>query len=412
MAHCPVYAELRQEGAVARGKLSLIRDQEAGRMPRGRRYRFFLSACLQCGSCTAACPNQVDTALVIQAGRARLAAARESSWIGRFITKKILPSERRLRRLLGLARASRALWAKKIPAQSGLHLRLRRGLDGQGRRIPEIAKTFFLQQKQPSPEPGAQRRVSLFVGCVANYLKPQVAQAAATVLTQANCAVDIPLGQGCCGLPAYGLGENEAAIELAVRNLDALMPPGQTPPEVITSPCASCAYMLKKRMPGLLSARPELHKRAQQLAERVQPFSRLFTQLRADSAVVEKNQPENAPLLTFHDPCHLAKGLGERNAPRQLLGQLAGARYVEMDQADRCCGQGGSFCLSHQDLSEKIVSNKLSLAQKSGAEVLVTECSGCLLQLSSALWSEDSALEVISTAEAALRYQSAKKGSM
>jgi glycolate oxidase iron-sulfur subunit len=55
--------------------------------------------------------------------------------------------------------------------------------------------------------------------------------------------------------------------------------------------------------------------------------------------------------------------------------------YVEMREANRCCGQGGSFNVANYDLSLKILDKKIQAIQETGADVVTTACSGCLLQL-------------------------------
>jgi glycolate oxidase iron-sulfur subunit len=351
----------------------------------------------------------VDTPRVVQAARAELARRKAGGRFKRFVLRKILPSRKLLPRLLKGARFTRALWAAKIPRDAGLHLRLLRGPRGERRRLPRLAKPFFLDR--PRPEPAAGTRVALFVGCVSNYLRPEAAEAAVTGLQRAGASVIVPAGQGCCGLPAYGAGEDDAAARLARRNLDALLPAGGRGswPEAITTPCASCAYMLGKYLPALLARDPLLSERARELSKRVVPFSRLWVRLKGVAGEGPGRRAEGpGPRLTYHDPCHLSRGFGEQDAPRFLLTSLPGAHFVEMEHPCHCCGHGGSFNVSHYDLSTEIARHKIELVLATGADLLVTECSGCTLQLAEALSRIQPGFEVISTAEALERYGEAE----
>ena len=85
--------------------------------------------------------------------------------------------------------------------------------------------------------------------------------------------------------------------------------------------------------------------------------------------------------MTYHDPCHLRRKLGISEEPRKVLKSLPGVEYVEMREANRCCGQGGSFNISNYDLSLKILDKKIQAIQETGADIVATSCSGCLLQL-------------------------------
>jgi glycolate oxidase iron-sulfur subunit len=60
---------------------------------------------------------------------------------------------------------------------------------------------------------------------------------------------------------------------------------------------------------------------------------------------------------------------------------MPGVKYVPMEEADRCCGMGGSFGVEHYDLSKEINDRKISNIAGSGADVVVTSCPGCLMHI-------------------------------
>ncbi len=93
-------------------------------------------------------------------------------------------------------------------------------------------------------------------------------------------------------------------------------------------------------------------------------------------------KPETRSLrVTYHDPCHLRRKLGIFRDPRELLQSTPGLEYVEMKDANRCCGQGGSFNVANYDLSLKILDRKTKAIEESEADIVTTTCSGCMLQL-------------------------------
>ena len=55
--------------------------------------------------------------------------------------------------------------------------------------------------------------------------------------------------------------------------------------------------------------------------------------------------------VTYHDSCHLLRGLGESAAPRALLRGVPGVELVELPGADECCGFGGSFSVRLPEVS-------------------------------------------------------------
>jgi L-lactate dehydrogenase complex protein LldE len=89
---------------------------------------------------------------------------------------------------------------------------------------------------------------------------------------------------------------------------------------------------------------------------------------------------EGAPRVTYHDSCHLLRGLGEARAPRTLLAS-AGVELVELPGADECCGFGGSFAVRLPDVSGAILGRKLDSIRSTGAETVVACDAGCLMQI-------------------------------
>jgi len=64
--------------------------------------------------------------------------------------------------------------------------------------------------------------------------------------------------------------------------------------------------------------------------------------------------------VTLHTTCHSLRGtkIGER--PVQLLRAVRGLSYVELPQADQCCGFGGTFAIKNADVSAAMLSDKVA----------------------------------------------------
>ncbi|OYW09611.1 MAG: Fe-S oxidoreductase, partial [Acidiphilium sp. 37-67-22] len=107
----------------------------------------------------------------------------------------------------------------------------------------------------------ARPRVALFVTCLADLYRPSVGFAAIRLLEAAGCTVEVPRAQTCCGQPAYNSGDHETARALAEGLLTALA--GY---DYVVAPSGSCAGMLRKHMPGLFEADPDLRFKADEIA--------------------------------------------------------------------------------------------------------------------------------------------------
>ena len=85
--------------------------------------------------------------------------------------------------------------------------------------------------------------------------------------------------------------------------------------------------------------------------------------------------------VTWHDPCHLNRHMGIQGQPRQILKSIPDIEYVEMPNADRCCGMAGTFSVYFYDLSKQIADKKMDFIDATGADIVVTDCPGCEIQL-------------------------------
>jgi glycolate oxidase iron-sulfur subunit len=123
---------------------------------------------------------------------------------------------------------------------------------------------------------------------------------------------------------------------------------------------------------------PALKERAERLGKKVKGFSEF----------VLNQLPETIPAgalsgkVTYHDPCHMSRYQNVVKQPRALLKKISGLTYVEMPEADRCCGAAGSYNIMHYEQSMKVLDRKMDNLKKTEAQILATECPGCLIQLS------------------------------
>ncbi len=391
MGQCPVYVETLEEPLVARGKLGLIEAVGQGDSEFNKRLEKILSQCLLCGTCTENCPNGIRADEIIREARALLAQEKGIPFPKKTIFKYFLDSKRLMPWLLKSGASLQHLFLKQIPEESGLHLRFPLPFLDSRRLIPPLAPEPFLDLQAGWIRADREtQRVGLFVGCVSNYMLPQITQAAVDLLLTNGISVYIPKNQFCCGLPAFGSGDDETARSLSRKNIEAFA--GEDLDRIIV-PCASCTAMLKIDYPLLFEKENPLQAQALAFSESVSDAPSFLAKVFQPR--IQGPGPGTQPLrVTYHDPCHLRRKLGIFKEPRQLLQSTPGLEYVEMKDANRCCGQGGSFNIAHYDLSMKIMDRKVQAIEESGADVVTTSCSGCLLQLMDGLHQAGSKKEV------------------
>ncbi len=233
-------------------------------------------------------------------------------------------------------------------------------------------------------------RVSLFVTCLADLMRPSVAFASIRLLEQAGCIVDVPLQQTCCGQPGYNSGEYEATIPVAQQMITLF-----EHAEYVVAPSGSCAGMICHHYPKLLTG--EWRERALALAEKTfELTSFLVDVVKLESAPAVST---NLPPITYHDSCAGLREMGVKQQPRQLLQELCNVEIQEMQQTEVCCGFGGTFCAKMPDISEKMVDDKLRNAGNTGAALLTGGDLGCLLNIAGRARRQGMELEVRHVAE-------------
>lgn len=219
-------------------------------------------------------------------------------------------------------------------------------------------------------------RASLMVTCLGDLFVPEVGVAIVQLLRRLGVTMDFPANQTCCGLPLFNSGYHREAARVARRTIPLF---GAS--EHVVVPSGSCAWMVKKEYPGLFQDDPELAREAEALARRTYELSQFLVKVLGVSRVETTFKGK----VTYHDSCHLLRGLGESQSPRTLLGNLEGVELVELAGADECCGFGGSFSVRLPDVSTSILAKKIANVEKSGAECVVACDAGCLLQMAGGL---------------------------
>ncbi len=218
--------------------------------------------------------------------------------------------------------------------------------------------------------------VMLFPTCLAEEFFPEARDAAVAVLERMRLSVRPMSGAFCCGQAAFNEGFREQALELARRFL-ASCEPG-TP---IVIPSGSCTTMVKIFYADLLAADPALAERA----GKIRPWVFEFSQFLVDVLKVKFVGARFERTVTYHPSCHLLRELGVREQPRALLSAVNGIRIIELKDREECCGFGGLFSVKFPHISGAMLEDKLSRIRESGAEVVVSNDCGCLMQIGGGL---------------------------
>lgn len=231
-------------------------------------------------------------------------------------------------------------------------------------------------------------RASLMVTCLGDMFYPEVGVAIVELLRACGVAVDFPRGQTCCGLPLFNSGYHTEAASVARRTVEIF-----ADAEHVVVPSGSCAWMVRHEYPGLLEGRSRAA--AERLAARTHELSQFLVR------VLGRDDFQSAVggRVTYHDSCHLLRGLHESESPRRILRRLRGVEFVDLPGADECCGFGGSFAVRLPEVSTSVLERKLANVERTGADCVVACDAGCLMQMRGGLQRRGSRVRALHLAE-------------
>ena len=232
-------------------------------------------------------------------------------------------------------------------------------------------------------------KITLFIPCFIDACFPKAGASAVEILERLGHTIDYPQELTCCGQPAFNSGywdESRAVAEKVLHRLKAS--------EVIVIVSGSCGAMIKNFYPELFAG-TALLETAKAVSAKIYEFSDfLVTQLGVTD--LGSQFPHK---VTFHDGCHGLRELGIKAQPRALLARVRGLELVEMQEAESCCGFGGTFSAKFPMISTAMGENKYGSALESGAEYIVSNDSSCLMHIQGLLDRQGKTLRTIHLAE-------------
>lgn len=235
-------------------------------------------------------------------------------------------------------------------------------------------------------------QVTLFITCFNDTLFPNVGIATTRLLERLGHTVDFPEAQTCCGQMHFNTGYQHETVPLVRHFVEVF-----AAAEVIVAPSASCVGMVRDLYPkaAALSGDTALVAAVEQLIPRVYELSEFLVK-RLDSIDVGAYYPHR---VTYHPTCHSLRVLHVGDAPLQLLRAVKGIDLVELPNARECCGFGGTFAVKNVDTSLAMLSDKTRCVLDTGAEVLCSADTSCLLHIGGGLHRQRAGVTTVHLAE-------------
>ena len=326
----------------------------------------FSDLCIGCRTCVTVCPGKMPIPDIIDELRSRYIQKNGApSMDGIF---QSVMSDRSMMHTLLLKAAS----LTSAPFTNGKfirHLPLFFANMTKGRSLPAIAPTPARDRMEAlyrnNPK-NPRYKVAYFSGCNMDFIFSDSSVNVVKVLQDAECSVVYPMEQSCCGKPILGVGDRETGRKIAKKNIEAFE---KYDVDYIISACPTCTETLHETYKKLFANDPEWSRRAEAFCKKVREFSSFVAeQYKRMGRLTPTSGGEK---VTYHDSCHIKRGLGISEEPRALLKAAKGVELVEMHNCDKCCGMAGSFGMKYQEVSIPMLEEKVKNIKDTGATTAV-----------------------------------------
>lgn len=351
-----------------------------------------LYACLQCGYCRAVCPVYGETGWESDNPRGKLFALKQLANRGPMdviLRRNPRPSEEYKQRLYHCTSCGACDEVCHVNIKlAHLWEELKEWMLKQGYEPLEAHKKIYERVKKvrnPYDEPIEKRdawladksilssnpEVLFFAGCTASYRVGFLGQAVTKILSAAEVKFNI-LGsdEWCCGSPLLRTGQTDfVRSDLAPHNTRAIETRGVN---ALVTACAGCYNTIKNDYPKIVG------KPTYKLYHLTEYLEKLLKEKRL---VLSK---EFKKKVTYHDPCHLGRHARVFDAPRNVIRAITGIDFVEMAynrEMAHCCGAGGGYKSAFNYSAESIAAKRVREAEEVGAELIITSCPFCQVNL-------------------------------
>lgn len=224
-------------------------------------------------------------------------------------------------------------------------------------------------------KPRDRGRVAYWAGCTASFVENDIAQNAVHILKEGG--IDFTyLGkdEACCGIPFYAAGKWDLFARAVKHNITELNKRGV---EEIVISCPGCWVTLNHYY------REWAKKLGLEYNIRIRNIVEVTADLLKEGKLKFKQKPKDGGRLTYHDPCHIGRHGGIYDQPREVLSAIPGVELVEMEhnrENGLCCGSVLSR-VGRPPAADAIGSLRITEAEEAGADIVVTACPCCEVQL-------------------------------
>lgn len=375
---CPTFVVTGNELESPRGRIYLVRSATEGKLRWNEDVREHLDQCLGCRNCETACPSGVEYGAILELARDKIETANPNLAKTALLASTSSPTILKSQLVLG-----RLLPGRRIPRFVS---RLMSGHDAEV-DMPQAQKEANFPPLDESALPPIKGSVYMLEGCAMRVLYPRVHQATRRLLRRVGYVV-METHQDCCGSLHAHNGHLDEARQRAEKLMEAM--PGNLPVIVNSAGCGSTM----KEYDALFNFENPV---AAQFASRVKDVSEFL--LASGLKELLATAPGIQERVTYHDACHLSHGQKITLQPRELVKAIPGLEYVELPEAEMCCGSAGIYNVTQPQMARKLVERKYENIASTGAKIVATGNPGCHAWIAQAAREHGERVTVLHTME-------------
>ena len=380
LAVCPTYDLTKLERSSPRGRIAMIKSVARGEMEMSRTFADEMNFCLDCQACETACPAGVKYGRMVETARVVVDqteyVSKFNTFFKRFLLRNFVASR------IGLKFVSRFLWIyqkaglQKIVRATGILKSISKNLSDIEKLSPKIADRFSdsVIPEMIFPKREVKKKVAFHYGCLMNTMFADINIDTIDILKECGCLIITPQDQVCCGSLSGHNGDMDFALKQAKKNIDAF---AKHEYDFLISNSAGCGAFMKDYA-HLLEDDSEYAQKAKVFSSKVKDITEYIAEQKPDLDF--KLEPE-LDRVTYHDACHLAHAQKVVGQPRDIIKNIAGDNYVELEEANWCCGSAGIYNVVRYEDSMKQLERKMKNIKNTSAKIVLTGNPGCMGQI-------------------------------
>ncbi|RXJ68608.1 Fe-S oxidoreductase [Halarcobacter ebronensis] len=240
-------------------------------------------------------------------------------------------------------------------------------------------------------------KIGLFIPCFMNELYPKSCIATLKLLKSLNLDVEYPEEQTCCGQPMANAGCAKDIKTLAYKFVSTF-----SKYDYIVAPSGSCVTMVKEHYKEFFEEDDEEYNKTKTSIYEICEFLH-------DIMKITKLDVKFPYKVGLHNSCHGHRALklgtaSELNIPynnklRNLLNLVEGIEIVDLKREDECCGFGGTFCVTQEDVSVAMGKDRINDHLDSSAQIITGADMSCLMHLEGIINRDKTPLKVVHITE-------------